>query len=67
LLLIVFSSFFEQYRMNAGIMSLCNTLIYGNRLRCGSSKVANAQLAISDAVSCRGPVWLQQVLMDFIS
>ena len=33
-----------QYRMNGDIMMLCNTLIYGGRLRCGNAAVASAQL-----------------------
>ncbi|THG01570.1 hypothetical protein TEA_023305 [Camellia sinensis var. sinensis] len=34
----------NQYRMCASIMDLSNALIYGNRLRCGSSEVENAKL-----------------------
>jgi DNA replication ATP-dependent helicase Dna2 len=30
-----------QYRMNEDIMTLSNTLIYHNRLRCGTPQVAN--------------------------
>ncbi|XP_042406659.1 DNA replication ATP-dependent helicase/nuclease JHS1-like isoform X3 [Zingiber officinale] len=49
-----------QYRMCAGIMELSNALIYGNRLRCGSSEVADAKLKLS----CSKPVtlWLQEIL-----
>lgn len=49
-----------QYRMCAGIMDLSNTLIYGNRLRCGSSEIANAQLNLS-FVNPIDP-WLQEIL-----
>lgn len=51
--------FLCQYRMCAGIMELSNALIYGNRLRCGSSEVADAKLKLS----CSKPVtlWLQEV------
>lgn len=34
----------SQYRMNEEVMSLCNTLIYDNRLRCGSIEVAEGRL-----------------------
>ncbi|XP_043718430.1 DNA replication ATP-dependent helicase/nuclease JHS1 isoform X4 [Telopea speciosissima] len=49
-----------QYRMNAGIMELSNALIYGNRLRCGSPKIANAKLQFL----CAKPSipWLKEVL-----
>ncbi|KAG9452225.1 hypothetical protein H6P81_005129 [Aristolochia fimbriata] len=49
-----------QYRMCASIMELSNALIYGNRLRCGSSEVADAKLEIV----CSKPVasWLNEVL-----
>ena len=33
-----------QYRMNEQIMSICNTLIYENRMTCATSSVANARL-----------------------
>lgn len=50
---------FLQYRMCAGIMDLSNALIYGNRLCCGSSEIANAQLNLSFV----NPIvpWLQEV------
>lgn len=51
-----------QYRMCAGIMRLCNALIYGDRLRCGSPEVANAQLEFMDNVTHRGPFWLQKAI-----
>ncbi|KAJ7535699.1 hypothetical protein O6H91_12G043000 [Diphasiastrum complanatum] len=50
-----------QYRMCSDIMALCNTLIYGHRLRCGSAEVANARLELANAFS-HTPQWLQQVL-----
>ncbi|XP_050237570.1 DNA replication ATP-dependent helicase/nuclease JHS1 isoform X2 [Mercurialis annua] len=37
----------SQYRMCQGIMELSNALIYGDRLRCGSSDIANAKLEFS--------------------
>ncbi|ONK72257.1 uncharacterized protein A4U43_C04F17470 [Asparagus officinalis] len=49
-----------QYRMCSAIMELSNTLIYGNRLHCGSSAIANAKLKFSDAAS--SSLWLKQVL-----
>jgi DNA replication ATP-dependent helicase Dna2 len=36
----------RQYRMNADIMALCNTLVYDGHLRCGSRNVAAARLAL---------------------
>ena len=36
----------HQYRMNADIMSLSNTLIYHDRLRCGSAELAEKGLPI---------------------
>ncbi|BAF15608.2 Os04g0588200 [Oryza sativa Japonica Group] len=44
-----------QYRMSSGIMELSNSLIYGNRLSCGSLEIANAKLKLSG----RGPVRLK--------
>lgn len=38
-----------QYRMNADIMSLSNTLIYNNRLKCGTEEIANQTLELQDA------------------
>lgn len=35
-----------QYRMNSDIMNVCNTLIYNNKLKCGSEKVAQNSLKI---------------------
>lgn len=40
-----------QYRMNADIMSLSNTLIYNNRLKCGTEIVANQSLELSEGNS----------------
>ncbi|XP_015756273.1 PREDICTED: DNA replication ATP-dependent helicase/nuclease DNA2-like [Acropora digitifera] len=36
----------HQYRMNQDIMELSNTLIYENRLKCGTQEVARAQLQL---------------------
>ncbi|KAJ3091268.1 Tripartite DNA replication factor [Quaeritorhiza haematococci] len=36
----------HQYRMNADIMLLSNTLIYNNRLRCGTPEVAESMLNV---------------------
>ncbi|KAK3141673.1 hypothetical protein QOZ80_4BG0336940 [Eleusine coracana subsp. coracana] len=44
-----------QYRMSSGIMELSNSLIYGNRLSCGSLEIANAKLKFSG----REPVHLK--------
>ncbi|XP_010532178.1 PREDICTED: DNA replication ATP-dependent helicase/nuclease DNA2-like [Tarenaya hassleriana] len=50
----------SQYRMSQGIMELSNALIYGDRLCCGSSEVANAKLELSTSKFC--PSWLKEVL-----
>ena len=50
----------SQYRMCQGIMDLSNALIYGDRLRCGSSEIANAKLEFS-SLNCCLP-WLENVL-----
>ncbi len=63
----------HQYRMNEDIMVLCNTLIYNNRLRCGSDRVAKQALVIHDrsfveglheiSGSCTSDIcWLSEVL-----
>jgi hypothetical protein len=38
----------QQYRMNEDIMTLSNKLIYGDRLRCGSEKIARQSLVLPD-------------------
>ncbi|CAN1195509.1 DNA replication ATP-dependent helicase/nuclease JHS1 [Linum perenne] len=50
----------SQYRMCEGIMQLSNALIYGDRLQCGSSEVANTRLKVPNLKSCSS--WLQEVL-----
>ncbi|GLT73724.1 hypothetical protein SLA2020_455620 [Shorea laevis] len=50
----------SQYRMCQDIMELSNALIYGDRLCCGSSEIASAQLSLSRLDSCSS--WLQTVL-----
>uniref|UniRef100_A0A2N9F1V3 DNA replication ATP-dependent helicase/nuclease n=1 Tax=Fagus sylvatica TaxID=28930 RepID=A0A2N9F1V3_FAGSY len=50
----------SQYRMCQGIMELSNALIYGDRLRCGSSEIASAKLSLSSLKSCSS--WLREVL-----
>ncbi|XP_031092095.1 DNA replication ATP-dependent helicase/nuclease JHS1 isoform X1 [Ipomoea triloba] len=50
----------SQYRMCKEIMELSNTLIYGNRLRCGSSEVENAKLTYSCSIA--GPPWMKEVM-----
>ncbi|KAL3833010.1 hypothetical protein ACJIZ3_007746 [Penstemon smallii] len=49
-----------QYRMCADIMALSNALIYGNRLRCGSSEIENAKVRYRCSASA--PTWLMEVL-----
>ncbi|XP_030475354.2 DNA replication ATP-dependent helicase/nuclease JHS1 [Syzygium oleosum] len=50
----------SQYRMCQGIMQLSNALIYGDRLRCGSSDVANAKLNFAKEKLYSS--WLKEVL-----
>ncbi|KAF7844965.1 DNA replication ATP-dependent helicase/nuclease DNA2 isoform X1 [Senna tora] len=50
----------SQYRMCQSIMDLSNALIYGDRLRCGSSEIANAKLEFV-SLQCGLP-WLKNVL-----
>ncbi|XP_030966740.1 DNA replication ATP-dependent helicase/nuclease JHS1 isoform X1 [Quercus lobata] len=50
----------SQYRMCQGVMELSNALIYGDRLRCGSSEIACAKLKLSCLKSCSS--WLKEVL-----
>ena len=40
----------SQYRMNEEVMSLCNILIYDNRLRCGNAKVAEGRLYLPKVI-----------------
>lgn len=54
-----------QYRMCASIMELSNALIYGNRLRCGSTEIENAKLKYRSSAS--SPAWLMKVLTSMIS
>lgn len=56
---IYFSLICMQYRMCQGIMELANTLIYGNRLRCGSSEIANSTLKLSSSKYISP--WLEEV------
>ncbi|XP_028795625.1 DNA replication ATP-dependent helicase/nuclease DNA2, partial [Neltuma alba] len=50
----------SQYRMCQGIMDLSNALIYGDRLSCGSTEIANAKLEFSTLKW--GLPWLKNVL-----
>lgn len=47
--------------MCQGIMQLANALIYGDRLQCGSSDVANAKLIMLSNSKPLQP-WLEEVL-----
>ncbi|EOA38778.1 hypothetical protein CARUB_v10011024mg [Capsella rubella] len=50
----------NQYRMCQGIMELSNALIYGDRLCCGSTEVANATLVLPTCNLTSS--WLKKVL-----
>lgn len=52
---------FFQYRMCSAIMELSNALIYGNRLHCGSSAIANAKLKFS--ITGSSSLWLKEVTL----
>ncbi|KAJ9091006.1 hypothetical protein QFC19_009302 [Naganishia cerealis] len=55
-----------QYRMNADVMALSNSLIYNNRLKCGSEMIAKQTLDIPErqgAHNCRQSCWLSQTIM----
>ena len=56
----------EQYRMNASVMCLANDMIYGQRLKCGTARVARSKLELPrlHAASQREehPCWLQHTL-----
>ena len=64
-----------QYRMNNDIMLLSNKLIYGDRLRCGSEKVAQQSLVLpktafldrlhADGLSCHPDgCWIERLASD---
>lgn len=62
--LMQFFFFFDmQYRMCAAIMELSNALIYGNRLRCGSTEIQNAKLNYN--CSPPAPSWLMEVFTEY--
>ncbi|KAH7525256.1 hypothetical protein FEM48_Zijuj06G0205800 [Ziziphus jujuba var. spinosa] len=50
----------SQYRMCQEIMELSNALIYGDKLRCGSSDIADAKLKLSSLKL--GSSWLKEIL-----
>ncbi|KAF3447603.1 hypothetical protein FNV43_RR12790 [Rhamnella rubrinervis] len=50
----------SQYRMCRGIMELSNALIYGDKLRCGSSDIADSKLKFSSLNSVSS--WLKEIL-----
>ncbi|PON87540.1 hypothetical protein TorRG33x02_167180 [Trema orientale] len=50
----------SQYRMSRGIMDLSNALIYGDKLCCGSSDIADAKLKLSN--SKFGSWWINEIL-----
>ena len=45
--------------MNAEIMSLCNSLVYNNKLKCGSDAVATRRLKLSRPIASSTPAWVQ--------
>jgi DNA replication ATP-dependent helicase Dna2 len=60
-----------QYRMNSDITELCNTLVYGNRLRCANAAVAGQSVQLDmDAISSHDrhiPDWLASILSPKVS
>ncbi|EXB40724.1 hypothetical protein L484_007307 [Morus notabilis] len=53
-----FANIVFQYRMSRGIMDRSNALIYGDKLRCGSSNIADAKLKFSSLRS--GSSWINE-------
>jgi DNA replication ATP-dependent helicase Dna2 len=60
-----------QYRMNEDIMTLSNTLIYHNRLRCGTPQIAHSTLELSpeqlprfigESLSQEKHDWIREIL-----
>ena len=62
----------HQYRMNRDIMSLSNSLIYDNKLQCGSEQVASRCLTLTDSRAIRrlcsqtqrDSCWLEDVVQE---
>eukprot|EP00743_Colponemidia_sp_Colp-15_P012283 GILK01013922.1.p1 GENE.GILK01013922.1~~GILK01013922.1.p1 ORF type:complete len:1022 (+),score=198.66 GILK01013922.1:3-3068(+) len=54
----------NQYRMNADIMLLSNTLVYSEKLRCGTAAVASASLILPrfDVMHDLSTTWIRDVL-----
>ena len=54
----------HQYRMNAEIMDLSNSLVYGSRLKCGMHGVATSRLALPGYIELAStlPLWIQHVV-----
>ncbi|KAI9180101.1 hypothetical protein LWI28_001188 [Acer negundo] len=55
----------SQYRMCQGIMELSNAMIYGDRLRCGSSDIANAKIEVSNMKSQSW--WLKEITEELVN
>ena len=55
----------EQYRMNASVMLLANSITYGHQLTCGTQAVAEATLALGQWAQWIGsspPAWLVRAI-----
>ena len=50
-----------QYRMAEDIQLLANTLIYNQRLRCGSAAIASQTLEIKSTQLSDIPSWISEV------
>ncbi|WFD00653.1 DNA helicase [Malassezia yamatoensis] len=55
------SALTRQYRMNADIMALSNTLMYAGQLQCGNQAVAQATLSL-DSFNCSFASWIEPLL-----
>ena len=55
----------EQYRMNADIMFLSNSLVYDGLLKCGSDSVAKRTLLIPNPIKLKmASPWIRDILSD---
>lgn len=51
-----------QFRMNEEIMSLCNCLVYDNKLKCGNEAVAKRRLTLARPIAPEAPCWLKSCI-----
>lgn len=54
-----------QYRMNEDVMYLCNALVYGSQLRCGTPQVARQQLILPRLSVLPASSWVTDALRPY--